>query len=290
MKKLLKLLPLVALIVLLTVALASCAKAPEPQPEAEAPTTEAGGVIPDIKQETLTPGKLTIATGEPAYSPWVIDDDPGSGEGLEPAVAYAVAEKLGFAKDEVIWVRTQFEDAIKPGPKDFDLNLQQYSINEERSKVVDFSSPYYVTSQAVVTNADNPYANAKSLAELKDAKIGVASGTTSLTIAQEKFGDNVSPFNDNDAAVQALKANQIDAVVFDVPTAFFVSGAELDKGKIIGIIDGSAGGDELAILLPKDSKLTTAVTAAVDALRADGTLDALAEQWLSTNAEVAILK
>ena len=104
----------------------------------------------------VTPGKITIATGEPAYYPWVIDDAPESGEGFEAAVAYAVAEQLGFDADDVVWVRTSFEEAIAPGPKDFDVNLQQFSITDERKESVDFSSPYYETTQVVVTTAASP--------------------------------------------------------------------------------------------------------------------------------------
>jgi len=132
----------------------------------------------------VTDGKLTIATGEPAYYPYVIDDAPESGEGFEAAVAYAVAEQLGFAAEDVVWVRTGFEEAIAPGPKDFDFNLQQYSISAERAESVDFSSPYYAAGQAVITVEGSAAAEATSIADLKDLLIGAASGTTSLTAVE----------------------------------------------------------------------------------------------------------
>jgi polar amino acid transport system substrate-binding protein len=285
-KKWTKVLIAVAVVVFAVAVASGCKKEATPEPAAESATETAA---PDIKQDTLTPGKLTIATGEPAFSPWIEDDDPANGEGFESAVAYAVADKLGFAKEDVVWVRTQFEAAITPGPKDFDINLQQFSATEERAQAVDFSSPYYVTSQAVVTNAKSKFADAKTLADLEGAKVGAASGSTSLEVAQEKFKD-VAPFNDVDTTVQALDSNQIDAVVTDVPTAYYMIGAQLKDGKLVGEIEGTEGGDELSILLPKDSKLTAAVTQAVDELRADGTLSKLAEQWLVTNAEAVILK
>ncbi|MDR1412400.1 MAG: ABC transporter substrate-binding protein [Actinomycetes bacterium] len=279
-----------ALVLVGAVMVGGCAKnEPAPTPTDTPETSDS--TVPDIKNDTLTPGKLTIATGQPAYPPWVEDDKPESGAGFEAAVAYAIADKLGFAKEDVVWVRTDFEAAIAPGPKDFDFNIQQYSATEERRQAVDFSSPYYVTSQAVVTTTDSAFANAKSLADLAGAKVGAASGSSSLEIAQEKFGnDAVAVFNDVDTSVQALSVGQIDAIVVDIPTAHYVISAQIDNGKLVGEIAGSEGGDELAVLLPKDSVLTTAVSAAVDELRADGTLSSLSEQWLVSNADAVVLQ
>ena len=167
----------------------------------------------DITQETITPGKLTIATGDPAYEPWVIDDDPESGKGFESALAYAVADKLGFDKDDVVWTRTSFDAAIAPGPKDFDLNIQQFSITDERKQAVDFSSSYYNDTQSVIAKKDSPFASATSLADLKDAKIGVMVGTLAYDIVKDKINPDVQTFNDDAAVAQALDANQIDALV-----------------------------------------------------------------------------
>jgi len=231
----------------------------------------------------VTEGKLTIATGQPAYSPWVIDDAPESGEGYEAAVAYAVADKLGFAEDDVVWVRTTFDAAIAPGPKDFDLNIQQFSKTDERAKVVDFSSPYYETTQAVVAANGSSAADATSVADLKDSVIGVMGGTTSLKAAEDVIApsSDVQVFNDNADAVTALQSGQIDALVVDLPTAFYVRDAQLEgDGVIVGQLDAAAG-DEFAFVLPKGSSLTQDVSDAVDALREDGTLDELATKWLA---------
>jgi polar amino acid transport system substrate-binding protein len=249
--------------------------------------TDAGS---DTGLETLTSGKLTIATGEPAYFPWVIDDAPESGEGFEAAVAYAVAEELGYAEDDVVWTRTTFESAIAPGPKDFDLNLQQYSITDERAEAVDFSSPYYTSTQAVITVEGSAAEDVTTVDGLSDVTVGVASGTTSLTVFQDQTGTDPQIFNSNEDAVLALTSGQIDALVVDLPTAFYLTGVELDGGKILGTFDDSTGGEDFGIVLAKDSPLTDAVTDAVDTLRDNGTLDEITTEWLSTSVDVPVLK
>jgi polar amino acid transport system substrate-binding protein len=241
------------------------------------------GASSDEGSGYITDGKLTVATGEPAYYPWVIDDAPESGEGFEAAVAYAVAEQLGFDEDDVVWVRSSFDASIAPGPKDFDINLQQFSITEEREQAVDFSSPYYETTQTVITTGGSDAADASSIADLKDLVVGAQTGTTSFTAAEDIIAPSggVNAFNSNEDAKAALESGQIDALVVDLPTAFYMTGAELDDGVIIGQLPESSGeGDAFGIVLPKDSALTTDVTAAVDALREDGTLDELAAEWL----------
>jgi polar amino acid transport system substrate-binding protein len=250
--------------------------------------------LPDsTSSDYVTDGKLTIATGEPAYYPYVIDDAPESGEGFEAAVAYAIAEQLGFAADDVVWVRTGFDEAIAPGPKNFDFNIQQYSITAEREQSVDFSSPYYAAGQAVITVEGSAAAEATSIADLQGLLIGAATGTTSLAaveqIIQPTAGAQV--FNNNDDAKAALESGQVDAIVVDVPTAFYITGVELDGGVIVGSlpdIDGQT--DEWGVLLAKDSPLTAQVSAAVDALRDDGTLDALIAKWLGADAGVPVLQ
>ncbi|MDQ7878638.1 ABC transporter substrate-binding protein [Microbacterium sp. QXD-8] len=242
----------------------------------------------------VTPGKITIATGEPAYYPWVIDDDPESGEGFEAAVAYAVAEQLGFEADDVVWVRTTFDEAIAPGPKDFDVNLQQFSITDERKESVDFSSPYYETTQVVVTTAASPAADATSIADLKDLLIGAQTGTTSYTTIESVIQptQGAQAFNSNDDAKLALENGQVDAIVVDLPTAFYISGVELTDGVLVGQLptpDGETG-DQFGLVLAKDSPLTEQVTAAVDALREDGTLDELASEWLGGEGQAPLLK
>ncbi|OYX56119.1 MAG: amino acid ABC transporter substrate-binding protein [Micrococcales bacterium 32-70-13] len=241
----------------------------------------------------VTEGKLTIATGEPAYFPYVIDDDPTTGEGFEAAIAYAVAEELGFAADDVVWVRTSFEAAIQPGPKDFDFNLQQYTITDERAENVDFSSPYYSTPQAVITVEGSPAAEAGSLADLEGLLLGAATGTTSFAAIEEQIAPaaGAQAFNTNDDAVLALQNGTIDAIVVDLPTAFFLTGVILEGGVLLGQLPADAGiSDEWGLVLAKDSPLTAAVTAAVDALRESGRLAEIADEWLGADAGAPILQ
>jgi polar amino acid transport system substrate-binding protein len=241
----------------------------------------------------VTEGKFTVGTGEPAYYPYVIDDAPESGEGFESAVAYAVAEKLGFAADNVVWVRTTFDAAIAPGAKDFDINLQQFSITEERKANVDFSSSYFSSPQAVITIEGSKAAGVTDIAGLKGLLVGAASGTTSFTVIEEQIAPTAGAqaFNSNDDAVLALTSGQIDALVVDLPTAFYLTGAQLDNGVLLGQLPAAAEiSDQWGLVLPKGSKLTAAVTKALDELKADGTLDAIIEKWLGADAGAPLLK
>ena len=242
--------------------------------------------------QTITAGKLTIGTGLPAYYPWVLDDTPESGEGFEAAVAYAVAEELGFAPEDVVWVRTTFEEAIQPGPKNFDFNLQQYSITEERKASVDFSSPYYFTAQTVITVAGSAAEGVTDLAGLKGLLIGAQTGTTSLKaiedIIQPTAGAQV--FNSNDDAKAALANGQVDAIVVDLPTAFYLTAVELEGGQILGQLEGAEAGDSFGLVLDKDSPLTAAVSAAVDRLRESGKLAEIEKTWLADYVNAPVLK
>jgi polar amino acid transport system substrate-binding protein len=240
--------------------------------------------------QTVTPGKLTIATGQPAYSPWVLDNKPQSGEGFESAVAYAVAKQLGFSKSEVTWVRTGFDAAVAPGPKDFDFNLQQFSITDKRKKAVDFSPAYYTTTQAIVAYKGSPVASATSAADLKKFTIGVPAGTTSYDVLVKDVGGSPAVYNSEDDAVQALKSKQIDAVAVDLPAAFYITSAQLDDAVVVGQFADTAGGDQYGLVLAKNSPETKKVTAAVDALRKDGTLDELEKKWLSDTVSVPTFK
>jgi polar amino acid transport system substrate-binding protein len=247
----------------------------------------------DSASATITEGKLTIATGEPAYYPYVIDDAPESGDGFEAAVAYAIAEELGYDAADVVWVRTTFEAAIQPGPKDFDFNLQQYTITEERAQNVDFSIPYYSTPQAVITVESSPAAGATSLADLQGLLIGAASGTTSFDSIEETIQptSGAQAFNNNDDAKLALETGQIDALVVDLPTAFYLTAVELTGGKIVGQLPQSAGiSDAWGLVLTKDSPLTDAVNEALQRLIDSGRLQEITNTWLGSNQGAPVLQ
>jgi polar amino acid transport system substrate-binding protein len=242
--------------------------------------------------ETLEPDTLTIATDQPAYEPWVVGDAPESGEGFEAAVAYAVAEQLGYTEDQVTWTRVPFNAAIQPGERPFDFDINQFSITEERRQAVDFSSPYYTVSQAVITTAGSAAEGATSIADLEDLRVGAQVATTSLDALTEVIAPNGDPvvFNSNDDAKLALQNGQVDAIVVDLPTAFFITAAELENGVIVGQLETEdEGGDQFGLLLEKDSPLTDCVSQAVDALREDGTLADLEQEWLADVADAPVL-
>ncbi|MFM7650529.1 MAG: ABC transporter substrate-binding protein, partial [Acidimicrobiaceae bacterium] len=244
---------------------------------------------------TIESGKLTIATGTPAFEPWVVGDAPESGEGFEAAIAYAVAGELGYANENVVWVRTGFDEAIQPGAKNFDFNLQQYSITEERKATVSFSDPYYSTNQAVVGFADSPVASATKVSDLKELKFGAQSGTTSLDFINNVIKPTNEPFvyDDNAGAKAALEAKQIDAIVVDLPTAFYISAVEIEGSKVIGQfpLSDAVAADNFGLLFDKDNKLVDCVNTALGALKESGKLAEIEKTWLAdkTNAPVISL-
>lgn len=267
--------------------LTACAGTPADQGSSPSASEEASTV-----EGYLTPGKLTIATGEIAYFPYVIDNDPASGEGFEAAVAYAVAEKLGFDHDDVEWVRTSFEAAIAPGPKSFDVNIQQYTITDERKQAVDFSSPYYSASQAAVAIEGGAADGVDSLAGLAELQLGAMAGSTSATTIDEAVKPSKTPllYSSNEDAVAALNAGLIDVFVIDLPSAYYATGGFIPNSFIVGELPRAGVPDEWGLLLAKDSPLTPAVTAAVDELREDGTLAELTDEWLGAGQGVPLLK
>ena len=269
-----------ALAALALLALTACA------PEESDPPAAEGGL------ETLTEGILTIGTSDPAYEPWMVDNDPTNGEGFESAVAYAVAEELGFAPEDVSWVRVTFDQIIAPGTKPFDVAINQVSISPERRQNLDFSSSYYDTAQAVVTVAGSAAASATSLADLAEVRIGAMVGTTSAVVAEQAIAPttDVQIFNDNDQLKQALAANLVDAIVVDLPTAWYITAVELEGGLIVGQLPAGDNPDQFGLVLDLGSPLTAAVTAAVDALRADGTLARIETEWLTDSAGAPVLE
>jgi polar amino acid transport system substrate-binding protein len=246
---------------------------------------DSSGASGDACSSTIDDGVLTIATGEPAFFPWVIDDDPTSGEGFEAAAAYALATEMGYDADSVVWVRTTFDEAIQPGAKNFDMNLQQYSITPERQENIDMSLPYYTSNQAIVALDGSPAEGATTVADLKDVKFGAQVGTTSLQFITDVIQPSQDPFvyDDNVGAKAALEANQIDAAVFDLPTALFVSGVEIEGSSVVGQFPADAGGttDQFGFVLEKDSDLTSCLDAAITALTDNGELDAITQEWLA---------
>ena len=246
------------------------------------------------------PGRLTLSTDNPAFPPWwggdpSVDTDevpwevsyPPSGEGLEGGVAYAMAHALGFADDEIDWLKnTEFTLAFQPGPKDFDVHLAQVTVRPDRAENVDFSEPYFDLSQALVAVEGNDITSVTSIEEVKGFDLGVAVGTTALQYVEEQIQPDSEPqvFNNNADAVQALQNGQIDGLIVDIGSSFYVSGVQVDGGVIVGQFPTSEQDERVAFVLEKDSPLTACISEAVLAIKESGELQEIYDA-LITDAE-----
>ena len=257
-------------------------------------------------KDTLTleaPGKLTIGTDNPAYPPYFqIPDgtatppwelgDPTNGQGFEGAFAYALAQKLGFAKEDVVWTVVPFDNSFAPGDKAFDIDINQVSFKPERAQAVDMSDGYYTLNQSVVALKDSGVASAKSIAGLKAFKFGAQVGTTSLDTINDVIAPTAAAmvYNSNDDAIAALKAKQIDGLVVDLPTAFFVTAVQVENSVIVGQFAPPTGAEaeHFSVVLPKGSALTACVNAAIAAMKSDGSLDAITKEWLADKANAPV--
>jgi polar amino acid transport system substrate-binding protein len=278
---------------LMALALTACGSAEDTAAPVQEPGTSAAS-DPCAKENLalLTPGVLTIGTDKPAYEPWFKDDDPTNGEGFESAVAYAIAQQLGFSADEVTWTVAPFNTVISPGDKAFDFDINQVSITEERKAAIDFSSGYYNVKQALITVKGSKIDGATSIADLKGAKLGAQIGTTSYRVITDVIQPTAKPgaFDSNDIAKQALANGQIDGLIIDLPTAFYITAVELDNGLIVGQFETSEAGEQFGLVLNKGSKLTSCVSAAVDTLVSNGTIADIEARWLSQVVSAPVLK
>ena len=293
------LLPALAASVLLLAACAPVEEDAEPAaPETTADSTTAGESPSDdaCATEALdlkNPGRLTVGTDSPAFEPWFSDNDPTNGEGFESAVAYAVAEELGFGEAQVDWVKVPFNNSYAPGEKDFDFDINQISITPARAEVVDFSDGYYEASQALIALKDSPAADATTVEELSGLTLGAQTGTTSLTVIRDVIQPEQQEgvFDDTNAAKQALNNGQIDGFLADLPTAFFITAVEIPKATIVGQFQPAEGEkEEFGLLFEKGSELVPCVNEALASLRDSGTLADLEQQWLSDVVDVPVLQ
>ena len=279
----------------LLLAAVACAPAEDTDDTATDPAASASPSADACAPENLPTkmdGMLMIGTDSPAYEPWFVDNDPTNGKGYESAVAYAVAEELGFAPEDVSWMKVRFNNSFKPGPKEFDFDINQISITPERAEVVDFSDGYYSAAQAVIALEGSAGAEATSLQELSSLKLGAQTGTTSLTAIRDIIQPAEDPlvFTDTNAAKQALNNGQVDAILADLPTAFYISAVEIPDSVIVGQFQPATGEqEEFGMLFEKDSPLVPCVNAALATLREDGTLAALEDEWLSQVVDVPVL-
>jgi polar amino acid transport system substrate-binding protein len=282
---------LLALFAALVLAAAGCGD----DDSTSADSTTAANVSLDDCQadslDTLSAGTLTVGTDKPAYPPYFEDNDPTNGEGFESAVAYAIADQLGFSSDQVEWTVVPFNSSYAPGPKDFDFDVNQISITPKRAEAVDFSAPYYEADQAIVALSGSDLADATSLADFQDANIGVQIGTTSLEAVDASIQPSSDPavFDTSNDVVTALKQEQVDAIVVDVPTAFYLTAVQVPDGEIVGQFP-APGGDQWGALLAKDSPLTDCVSAAIEELDASGELAEIQKTWIDDKTKAPVLE
>jgi polar amino acid transport system substrate-binding protein len=276
---------LIALLAAAVLMVAACGGSDDDSTNEKAATTPAALSCEKADLDLVTGGQLTIGTDKPAFPPYFEDDDPTNGKGFESAVAYAIADQLGFDKSEVKWKVVPFNASFKPGPKDFDFDVNQISINEQRKRAIDFSAPYYTAPQGVIAPKGSAAAEVTSLSELADKTIGVQIGTTSLDAVNSTIKPSKQPkvFDDSNAVVTALKQGQVDAVVTDLPTAFYITAAQVPNSKIVGQFS-APGGDEWGALLEKDSKLTACISQAIDKLKSSGELERITQKWMGQSA------
>jgi len=243
------------------------------------------------KLETKADGQLTVATDDPAFPPYFEDNDPTNGKGFESALAYGIADELGYDEADVKWTVEPFNSSYAPGPKDFDFDVNQISITDKRAQAVDFSVPYYTAKQAIVALKDSAAASGTSLADFADTKFGVQIGTTSLDAIDASIAPSTDPqvFDTSNDVVSALKNKQVDAVVVDVPTAFYLTAVQVPEATTVGQFE-APGGDTWGALLEKDSPLTDCVSAAITALSDSGELADIEQTWIADKTDAPVLE
>jgi polar amino acid transport system substrate-binding protein len=302
-----RILLLIGLLAALGALAAGCgADEPEDDEGASPATTGAAVEQPDpCAKEELTlvnAGRLTIGTDNPAFPPWFEGgtpagseweiNDPATGKGFESAVAYAVAEQLGFSEDEVEWMVVPFNLSFRPGPKDFDFDINQVSYVEERDRAVDFSDSYYDVNQAVVTLGSSDFADAASIEELQGAKLGAPVGTTSYDYIVENIqpGEDPAVYDSLNDAVSGLQNRQVDGIVVDLPTAFFITAVQVPNGTIVGQFPSVGGQEYFGMVFEEANPLRDCVNEALTALREDGTLDSIQQEWLAEKTDAPVLE
>ena len=257
------------------------------------PTTTASQSAADCAQDkTLKGGTLTVGTDSPAYDPWFRQNDPTNGKGYESAVAYAVAKQMGFDTSAVTWTKVPFNSSYAPGPKRFDFDINQISIAAAREKVVDFSDGYYSAAQAIIAVKGSPAASATSLADLKQYKIGAQTGTTSLTAIRDDIQPNSQAvvFKNTNDAKTALANGQVDAIVADLPTAFYLVAAEITHGTIVGQFPSTGAPEQFGMLFAKNDQLVACVNEALSSIKSSGQLASFEKKWLSDTVNVPVLQ
>jgi polar amino acid transport system substrate-binding protein len=292
-----KLVLLLVLLAALGATAAGCGGGDEDGGEATPPTDTGAASAPDPcakdQLNLVTEGRLTIGTDNPAFPPWFQDAEGAPWDptteptkmGYEAAVAYAVAEELGFSDAEVEWVVVPFDNAFKPGPKGFDFDINQISYKPERDEAVDFSDSYYDVEQAVVTLKKSKFAKASSLGELKGAKLGAPVGTTSYDAIVNTIQPDPDPavFNTLNDTVSALKNGSVDGIVVDFPSTGFITAVQVPNATTVGRLPAE-GQEYFGLVFEEGNSLRDCVNEAIASLRESGELDAIEQEWLESQA------
>ncbi len=236
------------------------------------------------------PGQLTVATDSPAYSPWFVNNNPSNGKGYESAVAYAIAQELGFTTSQVKWVVEPFDSSYAPGPKKFDFDINEISATSQREQAVTFSDSYYDTTQALVALKSNAIVAHHSPADLPKYLYGDQIGTTSLAYIQQYLKPTKTPavFDTLNDVKAALDAHRIDAFVTDTPTAQYISSSEIPGSTVLGQFPST--GEHYGLLFEKGNPLVGCVDQAIAKLKANGTLARLQQQWLGIYNEIPTIQ
>ena len=243
-----------------------------------------------IQSELYAKGALTVATDTPAYPPWFVNNKPANGQGYESAVAYAVAKQLGFTAAQVRWVVEPFDSSYAPGPKNFDFDINEISYTSARAKVVSFSVSYFDVTQALVALKGTPIVKKHSPADLRGYVYGDQIGTTSLAYIESELRPTKQPqvFTTLNDVKSALQAHRIDAFVTDTPTAQYIASSEIPHSLVVGQFPST--GEHYGLLFHKGDPLVACVNQALGAMRADGTLAALAKRYLQIYEQVPTIK
>ena len=273
-------------VAVLAIVAAACAPADEAPPPADSPALDACATE---NLTLVTPGTLTVGTDDPSFPPWIIDNDPTNGKGFESVVAYEVAERLGFASSDVEWVVVPFNKSYAPGPKDFDFDINNISVTEEREQAVDFSDGYYDLSQALMVLKGSSIENATTMEEIKDSVFAAQVGTTSLTFINTVIQPTKQPqvFDTTNDAKAALRNGQVDGLVLDLPTAYFEAFINTPNGALVGQFPST---EEIGMLFEEGNPLRDCVNAVLAEMESDGTLQQLQDKWLADYLGVPLIE
>ena len=240
----------------------------------------------DIKNPPLyKEGVLTVATDKPAYPPW-FEGNPEHYSGFEGEVASEIAKRTDLP---IEWVVEPFNKSYAPGSKDYDFDINEITITPARERAVDFSEGYFDNAQGVLTMKDSPFADAKTISDLKDAKFGAQVGTTGLEFINQTVKPNEEPkiYDTTNDAKSALESGQIDVMVTDLVTTVYLRDFEIKNSVVVGQYPRN---EQFGMLFEQGNPLVGCVNQVLGEMKKDGTLQKLKEKYLQQYLSVPTLK